>query len=103
MNNPELPEPILFEWDNGNQRKSLEKHGISNQEAEETFFRPKLVIPDQSHSEAEDRFVMYGQTDNNKILFISFTIRNKRIRVISARLADKKERNIYGQQVKKTT
>ena len=101
MKAPELPEPIIFEWDSGNQAKSLKKHGISSQEAEEAFFRPKLVLPDQSHSKTESRFVMYGQTDKGKILFISFTIRNKRVRVISARPADKKERTIYGQEVKK--
>jgi hypothetical protein len=101
MNYQELSEPIIFEWDSGNQTKSLKKHGISSQEAEDAFFRPKLIAADQSHSKIEARFVMYGQTANGKILFISFTIRNKRVRVISARAADKKERNIYEQKVKK--
>lgn len=101
MNRQELPEPIIFEWDKGNQAKSLEKHGISNQEAEETFFRPKLVIPDQRHSSVEPRFGMYGQTNGGKILFTAFTIRARRVRVISARPANKKEREIYEQQIKK--
>ena len=101
MNGQELPEPIIFEWDSGNQTKSLKKHGISSQEAEDAFFRQKLVLLDQGHSKTEARFVMYGQTDSGKILFISFTIRNKRVRIISARPADKKERNMYEQKVKK--
>ena len=102
MNNPELPEPMMFEWDSGNQTKNLKKHGISSQEAEETFFCPKLIIPDQRHSNAESRFGMYGQTNAGKILFIAFTIRNRRVRIISARPGDKKERKIYEEQIKKT-
>ncbi len=99
----EISEPIDFEWDEGNQSKSLEKHGITSQETEETFSRDKLVIPDQRHSKAELRFGMYGQTNTGKILFIAFTIRNKRVRIISARLANKKERKTYEQAFKKTS
>ena len=95
MNDLELPEPIVFEWDSGNQTKSLKKHDIANQEAEEVFFRYKLVVSDQRHSKTEPRFGMYGQTGGGKILFIAFTIRNRRVRVISARPANKKEREIY--------
>ena len=102
MLDPELPEPIHFEWDRGNQAKSLQKHGISARQAEETFFHPKLVIPDQRHSKIEHRLGMYGQTNSGKILFIAFTIRNRRIRVISARTADREERKIYEEEIKKT-
>jgi uncharacterized protein len=101
MNDPELPEPIMFEWDSGNKVKSLAKHGVTNQEAEETFFNYKLVAPDQRHSKTESRFGLYGKTDSEKILFIVFTIRGNRVRIISARLADKKERKIYGKTFKK--
>jgi len=99
MNVPELPEPIVFEWDSGNQAKSLKKHGITNQEAEETFFHYKLVAADQRHSKTESRFGMYGQTGGGKILFIAFTIRNRRVRIISTRPANKKEREIYEQKI----
>ena len=101
MNNAELPEPIIFDWDSGNQTKSLKKHGISTQEAEEPFFRPKYIIPDQRHSKTESRFGKFGVTTGGKVLFIAFTIRNYRIRVISARPADKKERKFYEKEVKK--
>lgn len=99
----ELPEPIIFEWDSGNQTKSLEKHGISVQEAEEAFYHYKLVIPDQRHSRIKVRLGMYGQTNAGKKLFIAFTIRNRRVRVVSARLADRKERKIYEEEIKKAT
>ncbi len=98
----EIPEPIDFAWDAGNQNKSLKKHGITDQEAEETFSRDNLVIPDQRHSKAEPRFGMYGQTNTGKILFIAFTTRSKRVRIISARLANKKERKTYEKAYKKT-
>ncbi len=97
MNTIELPEPLIFEWDEGNKIKSLTKHGITNQEAEETFFNFKLIVPDQRHSNTEMRFGMYGQTKKQKTIFIAFTIRAGRIRIISSRLADRKERKIYEQ------
>jgi len=97
----EILEPILFDWDTGNQAKSLSKHGITNQEAEETFFNFKQVLPDLRHSQAEQRFGMLGKTNIERVLFLSFTIRRQRIRIISARPADKKERTIYEQAFKK--
>src|SRR5689334_4297706 len=96
MNDFELPEPLDFEWDTGNQTKSLTKHGITLIETEQTFFNYKWIVLDHIHStKKEPRYAMYGQTDMGKILFISFTLRYKRVRVISARPANKKERNLY--------
>ena len=90
-----------FEWDKGNQSKSLEKHGITPLETEEVFFNFYVVFPDQRHSTAEPRFGMYGQTNTGKILFIAFTIRGRQARVVSARPASKKERNSYEEAFKK--
>ena len=101
MNEPRLSEPIEFEWDEGNQAKSLVKHDITKTEAEEIFFHFKLVQPDQRHSKIEPRFGMYGQTNAGKILFIAFTIRKGRVRIISARLASKRERKTYEETIKK--
>ncbi len=86
---------LEFEWDKGNQSKSLEKHGITAEESEQVFFRPYVLKPDGSHSAKENRFNLIGKTDSGKILFMSFTVRNNKIRIISARRADKKERKIY--------
>lgn len=90
-----------FDWDEGNQSKSLKKHGITPLETEEAFFNFYLVFPDQWHSAGESRYGMYGQTNTGKILFIAFTIRGQRVRVISARPASKKERDTYEQTHKK--
>ena len=95
----ELPEPIIFEWDMGNFVKSYKKHNITTEEAEQVFFTKHLLKKDDLHSTTEDRFHLIGPTDNDKMLLISFTVRGKKIRVISARPADKHERKIYEKAV----
>ena len=91
-----LNEITGFDWDAGNQRKSQDKHGISQNEAEQVFFNmPLLLLDDVKHSQNEPRFHAYGKTDNAKLLHITFTIRNKKIRVISARKMHKKEQAYY--------
>ena len=95
MNDFQLSEPIDFDWDLNNEPKIFKKHGITRHEIEETFTNYKFAIPDESHSLAETRFGMYGQTDQGEILFIIFTIREPQVRVISARKTDKSERKIY--------
>lgn len=95
MRELQLPEPIDFEWDLYNELKIFLKHKIDKQEAEQAFFNFRLVVPDQRHSKSEVRFGMYGKSDTGKIMFIAFTIRKKLVRVISARPANKKERQLY--------
>jgi len=85
-----------FEWDEGNKNKNWIKHKVSNSECEQIFFNQPLIINfDEKHSNTEARFYALGDTDLNRKLFIVFTIRNKKIRVISARDMSKKERKIY--------
>lgn len=91
-----LLEPISFEWDSGNINKNLKKHQVTNQEAEETFFNnPFLIIEDKKHSGLELRFQSLGRTNKNRKLFICFTIRNSKIRIISIRDMNKIEIKIY--------
>lgn len=92
-----------FEWDDGNSRKNMEKHGVGQFEAEAIFFnKPLLVLEDPKHSQIETRFHALGETDDERLLHITFTIRGNGslIRVISARDMHRKERAIY-EQVKK--
>ena len=85
-----------FEWDQGNKEKSLKKHNITNKESEEPFFdRNNILLEDLLHQEKEDRYIIIGATKNKKILFIVFTIRKDNIRIISSRIANKKEVNMY--------
>ncbi|MEA2082868.1 MAG: BrnT family toxin [Thermodesulfobacteriota bacterium] len=92
----EIIEPKQFQWDHGNERKSSEKHNVSQAEAEQVFFnQPLLLLKDKAHSQKEIRCHALGRTDNNRKLHITFTIRKNQIRVISARPMHKKERKSY--------
>jgi uncharacterized DUF497 family protein len=88
-----------FEWDQGNTVKSVRKHGIGYEEAEQVFFnRPLLLIDDPIHSTTEPRAKMFGKTNDEKLLTVSFTIRKRHIRIISARPMDRRERRVYEKQ-----
>ncbi|MEK7470790.1 MAG: BrnT family toxin [Patescibacteria group bacterium] len=93
-----ISEPIEFEWDKGNVEKNFKKHGIENREAEEIFLNEPLISEDKEHSKTEKRYQCLGVTDKNKKLFISFTVRKGKIRIISVRRMDKKETNKYEQE-----
>jgi uncharacterized DUF497 family protein len=87
---------LLFEWDPKKARLNLKRHGVSFDEAS-TAFRDHLsqTIEDPLHSENEDRFVLIGRSIQGRLLVIVHTDRGERIRIISARLATKKERLRY--------
>ena len=96
METVSLPEFTGFDWDEGNVRKNWDSHAVTPQEAEQVFFnRPLIVADDAKHSEAERRYFVLGQTDEDRGLFIAFTVRGKLIRVISARDMSRKERKVY--------
>lgn len=96
-----LPEPLSFEWDQGNINKNLIKHNVSNRDAEEVFSnKPSFLFADEKHSLAEKRYMVWGITDRNRKLAVFFTIRNEKIRIISARDMNKKEREAYEEKVK---
>lgn len=93
-----------FEWDDGNKTKSLDKHEVETIEAEEAF-SGQVVFPlgKQLNPETggEERFGILGESRKGKKLYISFTIRETNVRVISARPMSKKEREIYEDFCKK--
>ena len=92
----QLLECTGFQWDEGNVEKNWVKHKVSRAECEEAFFNePLLVASDLKHSGAEPRFYALGQTDEGRLLFIAFTLRNKLIRVISAREMSRREKKEY--------
>ena len=96
MDTVSLPEFKGFEWDEGNVRKNWESHRVTPQETEQVFFnRPLIVADDPKHSRSERRYFVLGQTDENRALFVAFTLRGQRIRVISARDMSRKERKVY--------
>jgi len=93
-------DPLLecngFEWDEGNKEKNWISHQVTSSECEEMFFNQPLVVADDTlHSKRENRYYALGQTNTGRLLFISFTIREKLMRVISARDMSRKERKVY--------
>ena len=93
-----------FDWDEGNLNKNWEKHQVKFLECEQLFFnRPLVVAEDTPHSGDEPRYYALGTTDSGRLLFIVFTAREKRIRVISARDMSKKERSRYHEKIKEDT
>ena len=84
-----------FEWDHGNAGKNR-KHGLEDAQCEEPFFdKNKVMFKDAFHSHGENRFILLGKTKTGRLLFVAFTIRGYRIRVISARNLNKKEAHLY--------
>jgi len=85
-----------FEWDEGNAAKIRERHGVLWWECEQAFFlQPFLVAEDGKHSQKETRYFCLGRTEAGRLLFMVFTIRGERIRVISARPMSRRERRAY--------
>ena len=85
-----------FDWDEGNLLKNWEKHGVTVAECEQVYFnQPLLARPDEGHPWDEVRFYLLGKADSGRLLFVVFTIRDERIRVISARDQSRNERRSY--------
>ena len=90
-----------FDWDEDNSRKSVDKHSVSQQEAEHAFLDSRLlVLSDDGHSGEEMRYQAYGETATGRRLHVSFTLRHNAtvIRVISARVMSRKERARYDEE-----
>lgn len=89
-------EYLSFDWDIWNHQKNEIKHGISRHEAESVFFDKNITIyEDIKHSVSEKRWIAYGRSSYHNVLMLAFTLRGHKVRIISARKASKKERNIY--------
>lgn len=93
---PPIPDLLQFEWDEGNSAKSWARHGVRPSECEEVFGQqPLLLAEDLSHSQSEPRFLALGKTFAGRRLLVVFTVRLRRLRVISARDMSRKERSAY--------
>lgn len=91
--------PRSFDWDEGNNFKNFDKHGVTNQECEEVFMdENKVMHKDLAHSIKENRFLLIGKTQSERLLFLVFTLRKDQIRVISARDLNQKEYRLYEQR-----
>lgn len=90
-------EDFIFDWDEGNLVKSENKHGVSLDMVESAFLDGSLLALGEQYQPIvnEDRYGIIAKCITGEILFICFTIRSGKIRPISARLANKKERGVY--------
>jgi len=87
---------LAFEWDRGKEAANRKKHGIDFGEASTVFGDPlSLTIADPNHSTDEQRFVIVGASERRRVVVVVHTVRQERIRLISARLATKSEKRSY--------
>lgn len=87
---------LEFEWDPEKAEANQKKHGVSFDEASTVFADPlSLTISDPDHSESEERMLLLGTSRSGRLLVISHTWQDRRIRLISAREANRRERNDY--------
>lgn len=91
-----------FEWDDGNSNKNWHRHRVTDKESEEVFSNvPIGVARDKLHSMTETRYSVRGITDSGRLLTVIFTIRNRSIRVVSARDMTRREERIYEEKTKR--
>ncbi|MBD1805311.1 BrnT family toxin [Microcoleus sp. FACHB-SPT15] len=88
-----------FEWDESKATANLKKHGVSFEEAKTVFDNALAVIfNDEANSLDEQREIIIGHSRRNRLLLVSFTERLNAIRIISARIATRREREDYEQK-----
>jgi uncharacterized protein len=89
---------IEFDWDENKAESNLIKHKISFDEAKTVFYDfYAFIFDDVKHSISEKRELIIGYSISKRLLIVSFTLRNGKIRIISSRLTDKYERYEYEQ------
>lgn len=88
--------PLNFEWDERKAKSNKKRHGISFEEASTVFADSlSLTIPDPLHSEGEERFIIMGRSEKQRLLVVVHMERDNSIRLISARHATARERKAY--------
>lgn len=86
----------VFEWDRAKASENAQKHGVTFDEASMVFGDPlALLMPDPDHSEGEERYLLLGMSSQQRLLVVAFVERPPRTRLISARLATRRERRQY--------
>lgn len=89
-----------FQWHNIKAKTNTKKHGITFEEAITCFYDPhQVAFYDPDHSDVEDREIMIAHSEKRRMLLVSYTIRDDVIRLISARIATKKEVKNYAKRI----
>jgi uncharacterized protein len=97
---------MKFDWDLNKEKINIKKHGIDFEQASYVFADPfALNLFDTEHSDDENRWILLGKSMNDTILLVVHTFEEpsgvERIRIISARKANKNEKQIYHNRCKK--
>jgi uncharacterized protein len=88
-----------FEWDRKKSEINHRKHGISFDEAQTVFTDVfSIAIPDTEHSQDEERSIIVGRSNKNRLLVVAYSERGNNIRLISARKTTRTERRKYEEE-----
>jgi uncharacterized DUF497 family protein len=91
---------LEFEWDDQKARANARKHGVTFERAKLAFTDPFAVAAlDDREDYGEERFILIGMAEGS-LLFVAYTERGDRKRIISARRATRHEQEIYERQLK---
>ena len=87
---------MIYEWDAVKAAANVRKHHIAFEEAASVFLDPSaLTFWDPDHSEEEDREITIGRSGRQRVLFVAYTARESRVRIISGRRATRQEQRQY--------
>ena len=87
---------LSFEWDARKAALNKNKHGVLFEEASTVFGDPlSLTIEDPLHSIGEERFILIGKSNRQRMIVVVYAERGNKIRIISARLATSCEKKTY--------
>jgi uncharacterized protein len=86
-------EDDLFDWDDDNLDHGV--HGVTPEEGEEALLDPRRIGTDAYNSKSERRWAVIGATENGRILYVVFTKRSNRVRIITAWDASAGDRRRY--------
>jgi uncharacterized DUF497 family protein len=93
---------IEFEWDPSKAKRNLRNHRVAFREASTVFRDPlSITVYDPDHSEQEDRFITIGWSAAGRLLMVAHTDRGPRIRILSARELNRRERRAYEDEIQR--
>jgi hypothetical protein len=93
---------IEFEWDPEKAESNIGKHRVGFQEAGTVFGDPlEISIFDPDHSENEDRYITIGMSSAGRVLMVAHTDRGDHVRIISARVLSRTERQAYEDEIQR--
>jgi uncharacterized DUF497 family protein len=84
-----------IEYDVSKAKANLKKHGITFEEATTSLYDPMALCMEDSDAKDEFRWILVGQSNQARLLTVVYTLREERIRLISARKSTRREAKHY--------